>query len=194
MKIAFYVYPTAFQSPGGGEVQLLKTKEYLEKEAANENIEVRLFDPWRDKLKDFDILHTFGSVKDCLPMMLAAEQAGIKNALSTICWYSWTSAFGTYGTFTQKGLSVGRQLAKCFFPFLPSERKKMMQCADILFPNSQSEADQLSRYFCISKEKIFTVPNGVDSSFASASPDPFIKKYGFQDFILCVGRIEPRKN
>lgn len=190
MKAAFYVYPTAFQSPGGGEVMLLKTREYLEREG----VEVSLFDPWRDKLKDFDLLHTFGSVKDALPMMRAASQAGIPNVLSTVCWYSWKSAWGTYGTLRNRVLSAARHAAKSWLPFLPSERKTMMEISDILLPNSQSEARQLMRFFRMPESKILVVPNAVDSSFAEASPELFVERYGFQDFILLVGRIEPRKN
>lgn len=72
MKVAFYVYPTAFQNPGGGEVQLLKTKEALEKLG----VPIKLFDIWNDRLRDFDILHVFGSVKDALPMMEEAKRVG----------------------------------------------------------------------------------------------------------------------
>ena len=70
----------------------------------------------------------------------------------------------------------------------------MMHASDILLPNSETEADQLVRYFGCSREKISIVPNGVEESFATATPDAFIRKYSLKDFILCVGRIEPRKN
>lgn len=190
MNIAFYVYPVAFQSPGGGEIALLKTKEYLEKEG----VPVKLFDPWNDKLKSFDILHTFGSVKDSLRMMEMARTVGVKNVLSTICWYNLRSAWGTYPSWKQRIPSVVRHAAKTFLPFLPSERRKMMSCSDALLPNSQTEADQLKKYFGMPDEKITIMPNGVDPAFADAMPDAFEKKFGLRDFILCVGRIEPRKN
>ena len=77
-KVAFYVYPTAFQSQGGGEVQLMKTKAALEQLG----VSVKLFDTWNDKLENFDILHVFGSVKDCLPMMEVAKQK--KNSLNIV--------------------------------------------------------------------------------------------------------------
>lgn len=190
MRVAFYVYPTAFQAPGGGEVQLMKTKEYLEKKG----VEVKLFDPWVDKLGDFDILHTFGSVKDCLDTIRTAKILGVKIVLSTICWYSWRSAWGIYSSWDQRMLSIARQVAKSLVPFMPSRRKQMMDHSDILYPNSQTEAEQLVRYFCVPREKVFIVPNGVDSKFLEATPDLFMETYGLKDFILCVGRIEPRKN
>lgn len=190
MKIAFYVYPTAFQNPGGGEVQLLKTKQYLEAEG----LSVKLFDPWTDKLESFDILHTFGSVKDALPMMEAAKSAGIKNVLSTICWYSLRSAWGNYGSLKSRTIAALRHAAKVFCPFVPSARKRMMDIADVLIPNSESESNQLEHFFQVPSKKIRVIPNAVDAVFAGAKPDDFIKKFGFRDFVLCVGRIEPRKN
>lgn len=190
LRIAFYVYPTAFQNPGGGEVQLLKTKEYLEKKG----VHVKLLDIWKDKLADFHVLHTFGSVKDALPMMVEAKRAGIKNVLSTICWYNWQSAWEIYPDLKNRFLSVTRHAVKVALPFLPSPRKKMIQIADALLPNSQSEALQLSRFFCADPAKIKVVPNAVDGGFETASPEPFLRKYGLKDFALIVGRIEPRKN
>ena len=65
MKVCFYVYPSAFQNPGGGEILLLKTKEYLEKAG----VEVRLFDMCHDRFQEGDLLHVFGSVKEALGLM-----------------------------------------------------------------------------------------------------------------------------
>jgi glycosyltransferase involved in cell wall biosynthesis len=70
----------------------------------------------------------------------------------------------------------------------------MMEIADILIPNSKSEADQLRRFFLIPEGKISQIPNGVDPVFENASPDLFRSKFKFEKFVLCVGRIEPRKN
>ncbi|MBI4550072.1 MAG: glycosyltransferase [Candidatus Omnitrophica bacterium] len=190
VKAAFFVYPTAFQTPGGGEVQLLKTKEYLEKEGA----EVKLFDQWTDRMTDYDIFHTFGSVKECLNAVRTAKHLGVKTVLSTICWYNWRSAWFTYTTPKERWVSISRHAAKTFAPWLPSMRKSMMQHSDLLFPNSESEARQLELFFQVPKEKIFVIPNGVDESFRDARPGLFEERYGLKNFILCAGRIEPRKN
>lgn len=189
-RVAFYVYPSAFQNIGGGEIQLLKTKQALEAEG----IFVKLFDPWTDRLESFDLLHTFGSVKEALPMMNAAKKAGIKNVLSTICWYSWRSSWGNYGSFKSRSSAVLRHATKAFFPFVPSERKEMMQKADLLMPNSVSEAKQLEGFFQVPSKKIKVISNAVDPVFLRAQPDLFIQKYNLKDFVLCVGRIEPRKS
>lgn len=190
MSIYYYVYPSAFQNPGGGEIQLLKTKEYLEKKG----MEIRLFDLWKNKLKKGDLLHVFGSVKYCYGLMRTAKELGVNILLSTICWYDWRSALHTYPHWNQKGMNLIRHLAKVSFPWVPSFRKSMMQISDLLLPNSEAEANQLVRYFGMKREKIAVIPNGVDPIYQSADPGPFEERYGLKDFFLCTGRIEPRKN
>ncbi|MGB3082230.1 MAG: glycosyltransferase family 4 protein [Candidatus Omnitrophota bacterium] len=190
MKIAFYSYPSAFQNPGGGEVQLLKTKEHLEKLGA----EVTLFDQWSDKFDDYDVFHVFGSVKDCVGLMETAKNKNIKVALSSIFWSSFKRAMHEGGNFQKKAELFSRHLTKLLFPHLPSGRRKTMVLSDIIFPNSNMEKKQLVRLFGISSEKIKVVPNGIDSRFLRAKPDKFVEKFGLKDFALAVGRIEPRKN
>lgn len=190
MKVAFYVYPTAFQSPGGGEILLQKTLEYLVKQGCH----AKLLDIWQDDLRDFDILHTFGSVKDALPMMQVAKQKGVKNVLTSICWYSAKSAWHVESRMEKKLAALMRHAAKRFAPWVQSQRKTMMETADIIIPNSVSEAAQLKSFFCVPDNKIRIIYNAVDESFEDANPTEFEAAYPYRDFILLVGRIEPRKN
>lgn len=190
MKVLFFVYPSAFQSPGGGEVFLLKTKEALEKKG----VAVKLFDQWQDKLKNFDILHVFGSAKECLPLMQTAKHSSIKVALSPIFWSTFQRAIHEFGNPGKKLLTTFRHLAKEVFPYAPSARRSMLTISDMLMPNSEAEARQVTRLFGIPRSKISVVPLGVDEKFASADKREFVNKYGVEDFILSVGRIEPRKN
>ena len=190
MKVAFFVYPSAFQNKGGGEILLEKTEEYLLKS----NVEVKRFDTWKDKITDFDILHVFGSVKECLPLMQVAKDRGTKVVLESIFWSDFRRAFNEQGSFLKKMEMILRHGVKVILPFFPSGRKKMFEVADLIFPNSQNEAIQISRLFNIPIQKMFVVPNGVDRAFLNAQPEAFVNKYGLKDFVLSVGRIEPRKN
>lgn len=190
MRVAFFVYPWAMQSPGGGEILLLKTKEFLEKKG----IDVTLFNQWEHKLKDFDILHVFGSVKDCLGLMEAAKNAGVKVVLSPVFWSTFNRSLHEYGGFSKKSQMVLRHLAKVMFPVMPSARRKMFLLADALTPNSLAEAEQVMRLFAIDKRKMHVVYLGADERFINADPSEFVNKYRIKDFILSVGRIEPRKN
>ena len=190
MKVAFFVYPSAFQNKGGGEILLEKTEEYLLKS----NVEVRRFDTWTDKITDFDILHVFGSVKECLPLMQVAKDRGTKVVLEPIFWTDFRRALHEQGSFLKKIEMILRHGVKVALPFFPSGRKKMFEVSDLIFPNSQNEALQISRLFNIPIQKMFVVPNGVDGAFSKAKPEAFVSKYKLKDFVLSVGRIEPRKN
>jgi glycosyltransferase involved in cell wall biosynthesis len=48
--------------------------------------------------------------------------------------------------------------------------------------------------FSILSDKVHVVPNGVAAHFGQAKPDRFRSEYGYREFVLFVGRIEPRKN
>jgi glycosyltransferase involved in cell wall biosynthesis len=189
MKIFFYSYPWGFQKKGGGEIQLLKTKEYLEKIG----VEVKLFNQWEDKLEECNILHIFGSVKDCLGLIKIAKRLKVKVCLSSIFWTDIRRFMGEVGI-KNKINAFSHHITKAIVPFVCSERGKLFKLADLILPNSASEAYQIKRYFFIKKNNFFIVPNGVDERFQYANADEFVKKYNLKEFILYVGRIEPRKN
>ena len=189
-KLYFHTYASAFQNPGGGEILLLKLKEYLEKR----DISVKLFDPWRDSLGPDAILHVFGSVKECLGLMETAKAKGCRIVMTPIFWSSWRRAFFMEGRLSARAGQVARHAVKVLFPSFPSARRRMFLLADLLLANSQGEADAVARYFTIPKNRFFVVPNGVDSRFEEADPAEFRKKFKVDKFILSVGRIEPRKN
>ncbi|MBF0493810.1 MAG: glycosyltransferase [Candidatus Omnitrophica bacterium] len=190
MKVAFFIYPSAFQNKGGGEILLENTEKYLIKAG----IDVKRFDMWNDKIEDFDILHVFGSVKECLPLMEVAKSRKVKVVLESIFWSDFRRAFCETGSSFKKLEMVLRHLLKVLFPFLNFSRRKMFRVSDMIVPNSPREAAQISRLFAVSSRKMFVVPNGVDADYINATSDLFVKKYGLKDFILYVGRIEPRKN
>ncbi|MDP3791503.1 MAG: glycosyltransferase [Candidatus Omnitrophota bacterium] len=190
IRVAFFVYPSAFQNIGGGEILLLKTREYLEKEG----IYCKLFDMWNDKLDDFDILHVIGAVKDCLGLMKTAKNKGVKIVLDPVFFSTFQRALYEQGSMKSKMISCVRHLTKVLFPYFPSGRRRMLLLADALVPNSYIEKRQLERLFLIDGKKMHVIPNCVDKSFAEGDRNIFISKYGIKKFVLSVGRIEPRKN
>ncbi|MFH0732441.1 MAG: glycosyltransferase [Candidatus Omnitrophota bacterium] len=190
IRVAFFVYPSAFQNLGGGEILLLKTKEYLEKLG----VYVRLFDIWNDTLENFDILHIFGAVKDCLGLMQTAKNKGVSVVLTPVFFSTLQRALHEHGAFKKKLKVSIHHLTKVIFPYFPSDRRAMLLLADAVIPNSEAELGQLVRLFKIDKNKMHVIPNCVDSGFENTSAEAFIAKYKTKDFILSVGRIEPRKN
>ena len=190
IRAAFFVYPSAFQNMGGGEILLLKTKEYIEKEG----VECKLFDIWRDRLEDFDILHVIGAIKCCLGLMQTAKNKGVKTVLDPVFFSTLERAIYEHGSLKRKLEALARHLMKAAFPYYPSERRKMMLLADAVIPNSYVELKQLQRLFAIPENKMHVIPNCVDPDFEYGDEKLFISKYKIKDFVLSVGRIEPRKN
>lgn len=191
MKILFNTHSRAFQNPGGGEIQLLKTKEHLEKEG----IKVKNFNKFEDKIKDYDILHNFTTLRDCYDTIRYAYQNKIPIALSTIWWPpSIGYALKSNQPFTNKLKTLGYIFINKYNLFKLSKVKEMMEMTNILLPNSKIEGGMITKHFGIKQDKIHPVPNGVDDKFAKANSKLFQEKYGLKDFILYVGRIEPIKN
>ena len=83
-----------------------------------------------------------------------------------------------------------------------NEQRELLEMADLILVQTDAEAKDIKSDFRFSNsnvnglaiDKFKKVVNGVDSRFVEAGPDWFVKKYGLKDFILSVGRIEPRKN
>lgn len=169
---------------------MLKTKEYLERLG----VSVNLFNQWDHRFNKGDLLHVFGSVKEALGVMTIAKSKGVKIVHTPVIWYNWQSSLSIPYAFGERILCVLRQTAKTCFPIIPSERKMMMRLADVILASSKAEADQVARYFLIPHEKIRIAVCGTDEYYEGMDKQVFIEKYGLKNFVLMVGRIEPRKN
>ncbi|MBD0335521.1 MAG: glycosyltransferase [Cyanobacteria bacterium Co-bin13] len=174
MNILFNTYPVAFDCPGGGEIQLLKSKEALEGLGVN----VIPYDPWQPQFDQAQAVHFFsvmgGSSVFC---NYVKHNRRLPLAISPILWITEE----TYGA----GL----------YPV--DEIRHLLNLADVLLPNSQIEAVNLAQVFGVPIEKFHPVVNGIDDFFfqEGISADLFRQKFGIEGpFLLNVGNIEPRKN
>ncbi len=183
--------PTAaFQAPGGGENQLVRTAEHLERRG----VAVRPFCPWTDRLERGRLLHLFGMSREGLELARVANARGVKVALSPICWFEPRAIAALAGSPLRAVWDLARWGVKRVVPSWPGWRRELLARADAILPNSHAEAAQLVRLFHAEPVRIHVVPNGVDSRFAAADPSACRDAIGSGDFALYVGRIEPRKN
>lgn len=187
---------TAFQTRmfGGAGVQFLKTYEYVNKAG----IKVKKFDMHSDKLENFDIIHNFEMNRDTWSLFSIAKEEGLKLAVSSVYWPP-VSVFKSDEKKKDLGKLIFEKLGKIwpnqFNPFfIAYPYRGFLEKADIILPNSKMEAITISKRFGIPIKKFHVVPNGVDKRFINAKADAFIKKYKMKDFVLFVGRIDPRKN
>jgi glycosyltransferase involved in cell wall biosynthesis len=169
MRVAFTTYAAAFQCPGGGEIQLMKSRDIL----VHMGIEVVLFDPWTHRLKDFDILHMFSVQGGSYNLIAYAKNIGMPVVVSPIIWISEEPND---------------------YPL--SEIRFILEKADIICPNSQLEADMLALRFKGFSTKMHVTHNAVCRSFFERQDQMvFRREYNvFEDFVLYVGNIEHRKN
>src|SRR3990172_2805106 len=175
-------------APGGGEVQMASTLTALRRLG----VDARATGDGR--LDEVDCVHLFGSRPEHLPLVEAARRRGVPVVLSTIAWFDWADYWRGGTTPAGRVAAVARFAARAAFPRLPSWRRRLYHSVDLLLPNSKAEAQQLIRYFSVTPERIHVVPNGADPRFANADPRAFVERFDMRDFVLCPGRIEPRKN
>lgn len=173
---------------GGVRMQSTKTAEHLQ----SLDVTIDLFNPWHDTdLASYDLIHLF---------MASNETLTIANRLRVLnCKLAVSPVF-----FTRRSASIIRQsiaieriagkLVKGIFSDY-SIKASICKAADIVLPNTTSEAGLIRNGFGIPDERIRVIPNGVDSSFADASPDLFRSKHDAKGFTLFVGDASAlRKN
>jgi glycosyltransferase involved in cell wall biosynthesis len=180
MRVGYFqFFPPTIWTPGGGEVQLAKTREAL----CAQGVDVELFDLWNPR-SDFDILHVFGSTYQLSDFVVTAKRLGLKTVVSPIIY-----------TDKPRWQWVAGRLFDSISPLatIYSYRKRIYEAADILLPGSRAEAAQLHANFKVPWSKMEVVPVGVESRFLSVKPDTFRAKYGLTDFVLMVSRISRRK-
>ncbi|MBL9093948.1 MAG: glycosyltransferase family 4 protein [Planctomycetaceae bacterium] len=181
----------AWQAPGGGEIQMAATERYL-RALGND---VRAWRPWEDDdLAAGDVVHFFGSRPEFVAPLEALRRRGVATVVSTIAWFDWRNTIREPGRAVKRLAACVRYAARAALPNLNSWRRRLYHSADLLLPNSQAEAEQLLRLFQVPAQRIRVVPNGVDERFAAARPEEFRERFGTEPFVLCPGRIEPRKN
>lgn len=181
---------SAFQAPGGGENQLIQTGRHLEAM----DVPIRLFHPWTDRLDRARALHLFGMSREGLELARAAKARRTPVVLSPICWFDPRALWALEPTAGRKLTALGAWAARRTFRRLPGWRRDLLLTADAVLPNSEEEADQLVRLFGVDRGRIEVVPNGVLPEFGWGSPSLFRERVGDFEFVLFVGRVEPRKD
>jgi glycosyltransferase involved in cell wall biosynthesis len=204
MRILMQLEPGTASIPGGHARQARKTAEYLERMG----VEVSLSDEAEPDLDGVDLVHVFGVSED---QIRHAKDHRRAVAVSTIYWsYRYELEYArTGGRWSWFKSDVKRRLGSAAAALFGGEdvrrrqagfwarhaaRSCALRMADVLLPNARAEADDLVRECGVPGDRVHVVPNAVDVSGADATADRFIAEYGLKDFVLCVGRVEPRKN
>ncbi|MCE7698458.1 MAG: glycosyltransferase [Methanobacterium paludis] len=205
IKVIFTTHQTGFNICGGAEIQMIKTMESLNK-LYNDQIKVNLFDPWHDNMDDYDVIHIFNPMAfPCEALRIAqySKEKGLKVIISSI-YYSYLpkeekSILKNIFDHFINILSRFKLYISTFKSFEYLDRYKDVEKAfleaDKILPNTVVElGGLLNKFSKVPKDKYELVPNAADSKFKNGNAKVFKDKYGMEDFILFVGRIETRKN
>lgn len=214
MNILFQSRKTLYSAPGGDTTQILKTKEFLEKLGMKVDISLEL----TPDVSKYDIVHVFNLMRpqELYLQVKNAKKYGKKVALSTI--------YGPYEEYEKKArggilqvlnnmLSITqieylKVIARAVLNFEFSKgtlvyllnghkrlQKKIIRMVDVFLPNSDSEMLRVAKDFHLNEYNYVAVANAVDTNkfnYEKVSIDPELEKY--RDCVLCVSRIEGRKN
>jgi glycosyltransferase involved in cell wall biosynthesis len=202
LKVLFVTHQASFNMYGGAETQMMKTLEHINKSKSG-HYKIKLFDMWTDAIENYDIMHIFKPTAFPSESYLLSEYAktnGVKVVVSPIYYFQYTPQNLQEKVITsiKKNVILSRKyflkskVTSYLDPYKYSE--KVLKNSDAILPNTQEELDLLIKVFNIPHEKCHIIPNGVEIEFEHGDPDLFKKKYGLDDFILFVGRIEKRKN
>jgi glycosyltransferase involved in cell wall biosynthesis len=222
LRVLFQARADLLTVPGGDTIQILKTRESLGKlgvdSAFDPDPEADL------SAVDLVHLVNLTQTQDTFVQILNAERQQKKVALSTVYWnreeleggsaslgddyrepFRYKARRVRRSVLRRAGL-LGRRKAmeyrkKDLFYMMGHFRQvsEIIRRADILLPNSLLERDLILRDFPVDPGKPFAVVvNGIDPGrFDPGVPqekNTFFREYGLRDYILCVGRIEKRKN
>lgn len=73
------------------------------------------------------------------------------------------------------------------------KQRSILGDVDYILTSGKAESDSIRKKFA-PKAPMEEMFYGFNRDFSSADPRAFVSRHGLKDFVLCVGRLEPRKN
>lgn len=207
----------AYSLLGGDTIQMMKTKEELESLGHHVDISLEL----EPDLSGYDVVHLFNitRVQETFFQIRNAKKQNVPVVLSTIYWPNAefeknNGGLGIRGAIG-KVLPIDyveniKALAKFVLlgnrdkgtRYLISHsyqkmQKYILENTDIYLPNALEEMKQIEKHLGVfaDENSVVVVPNAVDSNAIQIAKKANDTKYSrYKDYLICVGRIDPRKN
>jgi glycosyltransferase involved in cell wall biosynthesis len=186
VKVLIVTYNSIGQHFGGLQVQIFNTKKELE----NLGHFVKLFDPWNDKIMDYDIIHFFSFLDtSTVSLMQEAKRCGKLIVMSTV----YNDILNVYKQKTQLLLSK-------IYPTLSIEKYRqqlMIEYIDLFVFLSSKEEKLFEEVFKLKGKKSIVIKNGVENLYLQQnynSNNYSAEKYKVKDYVLHVGQFTKNKN
>ena len=201
LRVVMQNRPNSLDAPGGDTVVMNNLKRELEKMGVRVDFSFKL-----DELSDYDIVHVFNFV---LPDMikLYAENALKHNKpiVITPMYEDWplflnksTKMFPIFKEYLDRNQDKSwfKQAISSLNRLRPHDRTDNsynIRLAGGIGPSGDSEADRIIKEYPYARN-VKPVYLGCDVTENEVGPELFIDEFGLKDFVLCVARLETRKN
>ena len=216
MKVLMQSRKNFFELRGGDTVQLEKTKMELEKLG----VEVDFSLDFEPDLSNYDLVHLSNvtRIQETYLHVKNAKKQGKPIVLSTIYWpMDEFERLGQVGIrkFINSHVKIDtEEKIKAIARYLKDKnsrneatrnlwkigytkmQKYVVDNVDYFLPNSEMEMDEFCKFFGVEKDRYKVIPNAIDADIARKQDEVEIPKEfeKYRNAIICVGRIEPRKN
>lgn len=177
-----------WQRTGGLQVQLLQTVRHLQESG----VEARVINPLKDKFEEFDVIHVFSATHGMHLVLEEAKRQGKKTVLSPVFQPDVKLAkFKRFRAASWITARLSQYEIKTTHDYITSS----LHHADRIIALSDKEHRIISDGYEIDKNKIHTIPNGIDNAFLTVDRLPWSRPNGIEKgFVLIVGSISAYKN
>jgi len=168
MKILAVTRQDILKRQAGDTIQVLETVDALKRL----DVDVDVTNSKITSLEGYDLVHFFGITRigSIYKMLLEVEKIQLKNVVSPIFW---------------PGVGKHQSIAM--------KRRRAIRNSSLLLPNSEVEANVILNHFGQDFE-YKVIPNAVELRSQFVPETLFFSEFGFVPDVICVARIEQRKN
>jgi len=202
LRVLFQNRPQAYQYPGGDTIVMKRLQEGLEKRGVKVDYNWDL----NADLSHYDIVHAFNftllnemtdkfaqnALKQNIPFVATPLQEDFlrydHKAKFLLEVFKKYIESGKDQEILEKGIAMLNELPVGNMKTSPLAAKH----ADLIFTCGKSESNVITRLF--PDAKVTEILFGSDIKNIEIGPELFTEKFGIKDFVLCVARLESRKN
>ncbi len=203
LRILVQNRPNAFSQPGGDTVLMNRLKEQLERHGALVDFSSELF---FEKTASYDLVHIFNltapeqsdafaknAVLHNIPFVVTALQENFPlyyhKATAALDWFR---EYVTADVPVRKTMALLKSELASVSPVPLFTARFAARAANMVFASGETEAALLHSIFPAAKLSV--VPFGSTITDRQIEASLFEKAFDMRDFVLCVGRLESRKN
>lgn len=208
LRVLMISRETLYSSPGGDTVQIENTAKYLTK-LGNLSVDIKVSSDLIE-YRNYDILHFFNIIRPN-DFLFHIKNSNLPFVISTIFvdyseyekkarkgFIGFLNSFISANTLeylkvVAKVIKRQEKLQDLSYLWLGQQKsiQLLLNQASLLLPNSQSEYQRLKKSFHVT-QNYQVIPNAIDDTVFNQSISNIDTKY--KNSIICVGRIEGRKN